>query len=84
MELRLFLASMRQNMSKRIQTIAMRMPTVIPAIAPGLTPLDEPTEGGKPEDCDGNVCSVLENAIFEVVVNDTSFVAASCKFFSDR
>jgi len=75
---------MRQNMSKRIQTTAMRTPTVIPAIAPGLTPLDEPPESGVPEDCDGNVCSVLENAIFEVVVNGTSFAAVSCKFFSDR
>ena len=74
---------MRQNMSKRIQTTAIRAPTVIPAITPGLTPLDEPPEGGVPEDCDGNVCSVLEDAVFEVVVDGTSFSAASCKFFSD-
>jgi len=74
---------MRQNMSKRIQTTAIRAPTVIPAIAPGLTPLDEPPEGGVPEVCDGNVCSVLEDAVFEVVVDGTSFSAASCKFFSD-
>lgn len=80
-ELRLLLASMRQNMNKRIQTTAIRTPTVIPAIAPGLTSLDEPFEGSVPEGCGGDVCSVLEN---EVVVNDESFLAASCKFFSDR
>jgi len=64
---------MRQSMKKRIQTTAIRMPTVIPAIAPGLTPLDEPPGGGVLEDCVGNV-----------VLNGTSFSAASCKFFSDR
>ena len=84
MELRILLASMRQSMKKRIQMTAIRTPTVIAVIDPGLTSLDEPPEGGMPEDGGGNVCSVLENAVLEVVVNGTSFSAASCKFFSDR
>jgi len=75
---------MPQNINKRIQMTAIRMPTVIPAIAPGLSSLDEPPEGGVPEDCDGNVCSVLGDDTLEVVVNGTSFSAASCKLFSDR